>query len=614
MIGATLRTMSAPPSDRWDLSSFFTDFDAPARRDFEATLALDVAELARDAAAADPVGATAADARWEALIARYESVTARDSHLGAYVGCLASADAGDARFAQAEARLGELRAGLTKVKVELRRALGAADPAAFAAFCARPALAGTGHVLARLRHEAATSMAPALEGLAADLGVDGLGGWGRLYDVVSSKLTFTMEQPDGTTTTVPMAQRRSLMADSDRRVRKAAFRGGNVAWQGAADVVGAALNHIAGTRHTLHEKRGVAHFLDEALHDADISRATLDAMMEAVLAGAPLARRGLAVKARAMGVAAIDWYDLEAPLPVPSAERVPWTRGVELVRKAFGASYPELARHFDAMLERRWIEAEPRDGKRPGAYCTTSEQTGETRVFMTFSGSLGDVSTLAHEVGHAFHSEMLRGERVLARQYPMTLAETASTFAESLLSEGLLADPSLTPAQRALLLGEAAGDAAAFLLDVPTRFLFEKRFYEERKNGEVAPARISELMATAQREVFGDALAPGGEDPLFWASKLHFFIPEVMFYNFPYTFGFLLSRGMFALYKSEGAPFLARYEAFLRATGSGPAHLVAKDAVGADLEKPEFWAAAIETLRAPIEELEKLAPTVVIAT
>src|SRR5690606_9260886 len=186
------------------------------------------------------------------------------------------------------------------------------------------------------------------------------------------------------------------------------FRGGNVAWEGVGDVVAAALNHIAGTRHTLHARRGQAHFLDEALHQADISRRTLDAMMEAVAAGAPLARRALLAKARAMGLEAIAWFDLKAPLPAPATERVAWARAVGMVKDAFGRAYPALADLFDAMVARRWIEAEPRAGKRPGAYCTTSELTGETRVFMTFQGSLGDVSTLAHEVGHAFHSEVLR--------------------------------------------------------------------------------------------------------------------------------------------------------------------------------------------------------------
>ncbi len=596
---------------RWDLTPFFADFAAPEREVFERSLADDAAALVARAAALPPIASSAqAAADWEAVLLAHEKILARLSHLSTYVTCLASADADDARYAMAEGRVAVLRATLEKVSVELRRVLGPLDDAAFAAFASRPALDGARHYLHTLRVEAKTSMQPALEGLAADLGAHGITGWGRLYDGISAKMQFDMVYPDGRRERVPMAQRRSLMADPDRRVRKAAFEAGNVSWAEASDVLAQALNHIAGTRLVLNVRRGVGHFLDVALHQAGISQKTLDAMFEAVRAHAELPRRGLRLKAKAMGLSAISWFDLEAPLPLPSAERVPFERGVGMVRDAFGRGYPKLATYFDELFTRRWVETDARAGKRPGAYCIASELTDDVRVFMTYQGSLGDISTLAHEVGHAFHAEVMRGLRVFSRQYPMTLAETASTFAESLLSDGLLADPSLSPAQRALLLGEAVGDGAAFLLDVPTRFFFEKKFYEERAAGELPASRLSDLMRETQREIFGDALAVGEEDPLFWASKLHFFIPDVTFYNFPYTFGFLLSRGMYAIYKQEGPAFLARYEQFLRMTGSAMAHDVAKASIGRDLESPQFWSDAIETLRAPTDELEKLLSSV----
>jgi oligoendopeptidase F len=233
---------------------------------------------------------------------------------------------------------------------------------------------------------------------------------------------------------------------------------------------------------------------------------------------------------------------------------------------------------------------------------------------MTYQGALGDVSTLAHEIGHAFHHHVLAGTRVLARQYPMTLAETASTFAENVLSSGLLSEPGITDASRAQLLGEVAGDAAAFLLDVPTRFLFETRFYEARSKGEVSTEELCTLMSEAQREVFGESLDHGAEDPYFWASKLHFFIPDLSFYNFPYTFGYLLSRGLFARFREEGPSFLPRYEAFLRATGGALAHEVARESIGEDLEAEGFWSRAIATLEEPLAELEGLLPRVIAPT
>ena len=159
---------------------------------------------------------------------------------------------------------------------------------------------------------------------------------------------------------------------------------------------------------------------------------------------------------------------------------------------------------------------------------------------MNYNDTLGDVRTLAHEIGHAFHSYIMRDVRTLARSYPMTLAESASTFSEMLLTEGALADPTITPVQKARLLDMEVGHGAIFLLDIPVRYHFEKKLYEARARGELSAAQLGELMSETQREILGDVLEPGGEDPLFWASKLHFYISGVTFYNYPYTFGFLL--------------------------------------------------------------------------
>jgi len=599
--------VTAPP--RWDLSSFFPGFDSPEHEAFEGALGADAAALLVDAALlALPDGVT--EAAWAAAIVRYEDLQARFGHLASYVVCLASADAEDERYQQAEGRLSVLRATVEKIASEIRRGLGSCTEAAFRSLAARAELRGAGFFLERCREESRHRMSSELEGLASDLATHGISGWGRLYDTLSGRLSFEMTFPGGKTEVVPMAQRRSLMADADRRVRREAFEKGNVVWEKTSEVTTAAINHIAGTRHLLNARRGVGHFLDVAVFESAVSRKTLSAMMEAVRDGAPLARKGLLLKARAMGLPAISWWDLEAPLPLPEVERIPYDEGVRMVERAIGRAYPSFRSFFERALAKGWVEAEPRAKKRPGAYCTGSDVTNEPRVFMTYQGSLGDLSTLAHEMGHAFHWVVICERRVLARVPPMTLAETASTFAENLLSEGLLADPTASPTQRALVLGEIAGDAAAFLLDVPARFWFEEKVYEERKRGELATSRLCALMRETHREVFGEALVPGDEDPWFWASKHHFFIPDLSFYNFPYTFGFLLARALVGLLQTEGPAFLPKYEEFLKAAGSGRAHEVARATIGRDMETPEFWRDAIETLRAPIDELERLLPSV----
>jgi len=245
-------------------------------------------------------------------------------------------------------------------------------------------------------------------------------------------------------------------------------------------------------------------------------------------------------------------------------------------------------------------------GKRPGGFCAGSLLTNESRIFMTYRDTLGDVLTLAHEAGHAFHSYLMRDLRPYARSSPMTLAETASTFGELILIRGFLDDPSVTEKERIRILDMEVGHAAIYLLDIPARFEFEKSLYEERCRGEVPLSRLKALMVETERRVFGDALEEGGEDPYSWASKLHFYITGVTFYNFPYTFGFLLSHGLYAMFRDEGNSFLSRYEELLRLTGSDTAENVVRRTIGRNLESPEFWAAAIRSLEEPLHQLEAL--------
>jgi len=591
----------------WDLKSYFPAFDGAEMKSFKEELQQDIAALQEKAAGLAALDQTNA-AQWEEVILDYEGALERFSHLGSYVGCLSSADARSEDYKREEAALAQLEAEWEKMEVELLRAVRDVEDEVFTAFCARPALAECEHFLRRQRQAAQHTMTAEKEVLAAELGVDGLHAWSRLYDTVSGKLEFDMEYPDGRRERLPISQRRSLMHDADRRVRRAAFEGGNAAWQGMEDMTAAALNAIAGTRLSLNRHRGIDHFLDVALFQAAIKRETLEAMFAAIYQEVELARRILRLKAQAMQTQGVAWYDLEAPLPLPDQEKLTWEQGKALVQQSFGRVYPDLGAFVGEMYEKEWIEWEPRPGKRPGAFCTGSLLNKESRIFMTYNNTMGDVRTLAHEAGHAFHSRIMRPLRSLAHLYPMTLAESASTFGEMILSEGVLADPSFSAAQKAGVLDMEVGHGAIYLMDIPVRYEFEKAMHQERLQGELSVSRFKELMVEAQRKVFGEILQEGGEDPYFWASKMHFYLTGVTFYNFPYTFGFLLSRGLFSLFKKEGADFLPRYEEFLRLTGSDTAENVARQALGRDLEDVEFWAEAIRSLEEPLDSLEALLP------
>ena len=592
----------------WDLTSYFPQFDGPEMRQFKDLLRDDALSLQKQAAGASALSNDNA-AEWAQILLRNEDLSRRMSHLSSYVSCLAAWDARNEAYLKEEAALVRLRAELAKVRIELLRAFKGATDEDFSALKAKPSLQGAQNYLNRLREEARRAMMPDKEILATDLGVDGIQSWGRLYDTVSSKLEFDMVFPDGRREQLPMSQRRSLMDHPDRRIRKAAFEGGNTAWQSVEDVTAAALNAIAGTRLTLNRHRGVEHFLDIALFQAAITRKTLDAMFDALLANLEVPRSILRLKARLLGEKTLAWFDLGATLDLPDHQKLSWDKAKTMVLESFSRAYPDLGNFFQQqVIAKNWVDWEPRAGKRPGGFCTSSMMNKESRIFMTYNESLGDVLTLAHESGHAFHGYLMRDVRPAARIYPMTLAETASTFGEQVLLNGLLDEPTISDAQKALLLDIEVGHGAIYLLDIPVRFEFEKAFYEERKSGELSVRRLKELMVETQRRILGDVLQPGGEDPYFWASKLHFYITGLTFYNFPYTFGYLLSRGLYAMFKKDGADFLPKYEEFLRLAGSDTAENVVKRTVGQDLEQPEFWSEAIRSLEEPRQRLEALLP------
>jgi oligoendopeptidase F len=600
--------MAVPPVKmNWDLESYFPTFNGPEMISFRQSLESDLADLRSRADGLEALS-TANDSHWESIFLDYQDLLSRISHLGSYVGCLTAADARNEEYAAAESSFDLLAAEFSKLEVELLRGLRSASDALLVSFAGRPRLAPFAFFIKRLHRRAQQTMSPDEEKLAADLAVDGIGAWGRLYNTLSGKLEFEMQYPDGRTERLPMSQRRSLMEQADRDVRRAAFDGGNLAWSQVEDAAAAALNAISGTRLTLNRHRGVTDFLDVALFDAAISRATLDAMFSAIVEKIDVARSILQFKADLMNTGAVAWYDLGAPLPVGDQQPVDWEKGKELVGAAFHQAYPELGSFVDSVYERDWVEWEPRTGKRPGGFCTGSLLTGESRIFMTYNQTMGDVRTLAHEVGHAFHSFVMRDQPVLARLYPMTLAESASTFGEMILTDGILNAPGVDDQQKAAILDMETGHGAIYLLDIPVRFEFEKAMYEERAQGELSVTRLKELMCETQRRLLGDLLEEGGEDPYFWASKLHFYITGTTFYNFPYTFGFLLSRGLYARFRQEGSSFLPRYAEFLRSSGSDSAEKVARNTIDCDLETPEFWIEAIVSLEDPLRQLRQVIP------
>jgi len=586
----------------WDLTSYFPTFDGPDYRQFRDRLRDDLGRLQQPLDEA----MLPADALAERLV-DFEAASVRFSHLASYLGCLTAADSANEAYAKEEAALAQDRAGLTKGVNLILESLASVDRSGLEKLKRDSRLEGAAYALERFYHEAGLRMPPAEEALAADLAVDGFDAWGRLYDNLAGNLEFEMVDPEGKRTTRSISQRRSLLGHPDRRVRKAAFEGGNRSWQNVARVTGAALNSLAGTRQVLRSRRGQEHFLQPALFDARLDRPCLDALLEALRGQRESAREMLRFRASEIGLKQVAWYDLEAPISGSSEDEaaISWPTACAWVQGAFDRAYPALGAFFRSVVEQRWIDWSPRPGKRPGGFCTSSPFSRESRIFMTYDQTVNDVMTLAHEVGHAFHSHLLSERRGLVSNYPMPLAETASTFAEQILIDGIINDPESPVGRRRRLLDSQVRHAVTFMLDIPIRFEFECRFHEERLKGEIGVSRLNELMVDTQREWLGDTLEAGGEDPLFWASKLHFYITGLSFYNFPYTFGFLLSRRLYGRFRQEGTGFLPEYEAFLKMTSVRDADDLIRDVLDEDPADPAFWNSAIDTLREPFAALRQ---------
>ncbi|MFF2481792.1 M3 family oligoendopeptidase [Paenibacillus sp. NPDC058071] len=451
--------------------------------------------------------------------------------------------------------------------------------------------------LAERREQAKEKLSPELEELAGDLAVDGYHGWGELYNLIVSNAKFTDTGKDGEQRVLSAGQMFNKLSDGDRSVRQAAFREWEREWGEHAELCADALNRIAGFRLKLYEKRGWDSALKEPLQINRMSEATLQAMWTAIEEGKPLLVRYLERKAQLLGIEKLDWHDIGAPLGASSGT-TSYDEAASLIVKQFAKFNPDFASFTEMAFKEGWIEAEDRAGKRPGGFCIPFSKDRQTRIFMTYSGTKDNVSTLAHELGHAYHQYVLDDLPAFCQEYAMNVAETASTFAELIVSDAAV-QAAADPEEKLSLLDLKIQSTVAFFMNIHTRFLFETRFYEKRRQGKVTVEELNELMETAQREAHHGAL--GQAHPLFWASKLHFYLTDVPFYNFPYTFGYLFSAGIYAKAQQEGPAFAERYVELLRDTGRMTVEDLALKHLGVKLDEPEFWRDAVALTHKDIE-------------
>ncbi|CAM4450997.1 M3 family oligoendopeptidase [Paenibacillus tarimensis] len=518
-----------------------------------------------------------------------QSIMARLREADSFAGCLMAENVTDRRAISLNDRIKNLVADFEGLMTRYDEALGKADDALWTGWLAEEPASPVAFYLNERRELAKEKLPPEQEALAGDLAVNGYHGWGELYNTIVSLARFEAADETGEKRVYSAGQLDNLLSHGDRAVRASAFDVWEKEWTRQEDLCADALNRLAGFRLKLYERRGWDSVLKEPLQMNRMSEATLQAMWQAVEEGKPALVEYLKRKAKLLGLEQLDWHDVEAPI-AKSVRKVGYEEAASFIEEQFAGFSPDLAEFTKMAFEKGWIEAEDRSGKRPGGFCTSLPVSGETRIFMTYSGTASNVSTLAHELGHAYHQHVMKDLPPFAQEYAMNVAETASTFAEMIVSDSAVR-AAQDPEEKLSLIEDKIQRSVAFFMNIHARFLFETRFYDRRRQGLVSAAELSELMEKAQREAFGGVL--GEVHPHFWASKLHFYLTDVPFYNFPYTFGFLFSSGIYARAAAEGPAFAERYVNLLRDTASLTVEELAEKHLGVRLDDVAFWREAV---------------------
>ena len=572
--------------ETWDLEGIFAGGSrSAALADFLTRLDAGIETLAGQVAAlGDDTDA------WTEAVRGWQQRAAELGEAYSFVECLAAADTGDAVATVLGGRLDTIEARLKAIEVEFDKHLLALSDEAWQRLLRQETIASVAFFLDRQRAMARHKMDPGRETLAETLAVNGYHAWGRMYDKLAGSLRASVTE-DGQAVELSMGQLVHRLEDPDGAVRADAFRHLEEAWHGVQDLAAMALNSQAGFRQSLYAGRGWQSILWEPLHLNRLQPETLQAMWDAIAAKSAALLPYLEAKARLLKVDRMRWADLVAPA-ANSDSRLSYAAAADYIVQrfaAFGGELGDFARHA---FTQRWIEVEDRPGKAAGGFCTDLPLSRQTRIFMTYGGTFGGASTLAHELGHAYHAWLLRDRPYFATHYPMSLAETASTFCETLIMDAAL--DAADGEQELTLLGNIGDEAVMMLMNLRSRFLFETAFFERRAGGPLTADELSGLMVDAQREAYRGGLAEDGYHPLFWASKLHFYLTSMPFYNFPYVFGYLFSNGLSALARREGAPFADAYARLLRDTGSMTCEELARRHLGEDLTGAAFWERAVD--------------------
>ena len=425
---------------------------------------------------------------------------------------------------------------------------------------------------------------------------------GSAWEELQSYLTSTVKV-DYRGEEITLSSVRNLAYSNDAKERKEAYEAEIAAYDKIKDAVAFSLNSIKLQVSTEAELRGYESPLMMALNQSNMQKSTLDAMLTAMKEYLPKFQEYLRKKGEILGSnKGLAWYDMFAPLGT-SEQSFSVEEAKEYLLKHFRGFAPDLAEMVDKAFTEEWIDFFPRAGKVGGAFCSNVQSAKQSRILTNFDGSLSDVVTLAHELGHAYHNQQIHEHRIMNTDYSMPVAETASTFNENIIMNAAIDEAD--GVEKLVLIESQLQDATQIICDIYSRYLFETAVFENRKNSFMFADDLKEIMLKAQKEAYGEGLDETTLHPYMWVCKGHYYSSHLSFYNFPYAFGGLFARGLYAKYKNEGQEFLPKYRDLLNATPVNTVEEVAKYA-DIDLTNPEFWRAGLQSFADQIDEFIRL--------
>lgn len=440
------------------------------------------------------------------------------------------------------------------------------------------------------------------EVLISKMKTTGSAAWEKLRDALESLLLVDMTI-DGEEKELPLSVVRNMAYSKDAELRKAAYEAELKSYLKVDEPVAACLNGIKGEVITVCKMKGYKSPLEMTVLDARMDMETLDAMLTAIRESLPDFHRYFRKKAELMGYKkGLPFYEMFAPMGDVDIQ-FSYEEARDYIVANFRTFSDALADYAANAFDKRWIDAEPREGKRGGAFCDNIHPIGESRILSNFDGGFNSMTTLAHELGHGYHGACLKDEEYLNSDYPMPIAETASIFCETIVKNAALKTAS--EEETFCILENDIADSAQVIVDIMSRFIFESEVFRRRESGSLSVNELKEIMLYAQKEAYGNGLDPDFLHPYMWICKSHYYSADYNFYNFPYAFGLLFSKGLYAEYLKRGSEFVAEYDKMLSVTGKMSIADVAK-VMNIDIRKVDFWRSSLDIVRKDIEKFIKL--------